>query len=313
MQSAALVNRTPMSGGFNNGLIAEGHPNQIIQSDFRLVTSGYFSTARIPLKMGRLFNDSDASGGLRVMVINEKLAQEAFPGENPIGRHMECCDNNPKTVIGVVGNVRARGVTADLTPEFYLPMQQAPDEAWGWMARSMEVMLRTSGDPSPAAGDLRAVVKRFDSSVPVYMVGPMEKRISATLDERRFTLFLLTSFAALALFLAAIGIYGVVSYTVTQRTREIGIRIALGAARAQVLRLVLGNGLQLVILGTIIGIAGALLVTRFMTSLLFSVAPTDLTTFTFAPAVLVAPALLASYIPALRAMRIDPVVALRYE
>lgn len=314
VQSAALVNRTPMSGGSSNGLVPEGKTMQdIIQSDFRLVSPAYLATARIPLKIGRTFTDADTESSTRVIVINEKLAEAAFPGENPIGKRIRCCDQHMKTVVGVVGNVRAHGLTEDLGPEFYLPVQQAPEDSWRWTGRSMEVVLRTSADPSAATNDLRSIVKRFDPTVPVYLISSMEQRISDTLEERRFTMFLLTSFAALALFLAAIGIYGVLSYTVTQRTQEIGIRIALGANRTQVLRLVVGHGLRLVAIGTLLGMLGALGASRLMTTLLFSVAPTDAASFTLAGIVLLALATLASYIPAARAMRIDPVVALRYE
>lgn len=177
----------------------------------------------------------------------------------------------------------------------------------------MEIVLKTPGDPTLAANDLRQVVKRFDPTLPVYRLNSMEERVGNTLDERRFTTTLLASFAAMALFLASIGIYGVVSYTVSQRTQEIGIRMALGAKRGQVLRLVVGYGLRLVLLGTVVGVAGAFAVSRFMSSLLFNIAPTDVTSFSLASVTLLALALLASYVPAAKAMRIDPLVALRYD
>jgi putative ABC transport system permease protein len=308
------VNRTPMAGGNNNGVLPEGHSmKDLIQSDFRLVTPGYFATMRIPLKQGRTFSDGDVSGGAPVMVINEKLAKQAFPNLNPIGKHINCCDGIPKMVVGVVGDVRAHGLTSELTPEFYLPMQQAPGDSWRWIGRTMEIVLKTPAHPKLVANDLRQVVKRFDPTVPVYKLNAMEERVANTLEERRFTTTLLASFAAMALFLASIGIYGVVSYTVSQRTQEIGIRMALGAKRGQVLRLVVGYGLRLVLLGTVVGVAGAFAVSRFMSSLLFNIAPTDVTSFSLAAVTLLVLAMLASYVPAAKAMRIDPLVALRYD
>jgi putative ABC transport system permease protein len=192
-------------------------------------------------------------------------------------------------------------------------MEQTPADGWRWVAQSMEVLARTSGDPQQHVDDLRAIMKRIDPLVPVYLVGPLQDRIATTLEQRRFTTLLLSSFAALALFLAAIGIYGVLSYTVSQRTQEIGIRMALGGKPSQVLGLILGYGLRLAVVGTVVGVGGAFAISRLLRSLLFGVTPTDAATYALAPMVLIAMALLASYIPAARATRIDPVVALRYE
>jgi putative ABC transport system permease protein len=322
VQNAALANRSPLSGGFSNGLVPEGKPTTLdyaIQSAARFVSPGYFETVRIPFRKGRNFNAGDVKGGLPVMIINETLARQAFGDEDPIGKRIGCCEeltdpkNLYKTVIGVVGDVRAYGITSTPPPEFYLPIEQMPADGWRWMAQSMEIMVRTSGDPHQHADDLRAILKRIDPLVPIYLLGPLEERIANTLEQRRFSTLLLSSFAALALFLAAIGIYGVLSYTVSQRTQEIGIRMALGGKPSQVLGLILGYGLRLAVIGAVIGVGAAFALSRLLTSLLFGVTPGDVATYALATAVLIAMALLASYLPASRAMRIDPMVALRYE
>jgi putative ABC transport system permease protein len=320
VQSAALSNRAPLSGGFSNGVVPEGKPedlDHVVQASTRMVTPAYFETVRIPLKKGRSFNATDVKGGLPVIIVNETFARQAFPGEEALGKRVGCCsaDNADKyrTIVGIVGDVRNYGLTEAAPPEIYLPMEQTPADGWRWVAQSMEVLARTSGDPQQHVDDLRAIMKRIDPLVPVYLVGPLQDRIATTLEQRRFTTLLLSSFAALALFLAAIGIYGVLSYTVSQRTQEIGIRMALGGKPSQVLGLILGYGLRLAVVGTVVGVGGAFAISRLLRSLLFGVTPTDAATYALAPMVLIAMALLASYIPAARATRIDPVVALRYE
>ena len=319
-RSAALANRAPLSGGFSNGVVPEGKPEDLdhaVQSSTRFVTPAYFETAGIQLKRGRGFNATDVKGGLPVIIVNETFVRQAFGSEEALGKRVGCCsaDNADKyrTVVGIVADTRNYGLTEEAPPEIYIPMEQIPADGWRWVAQSMEVLVRTSGAPEQHADDLRALMKRIDPLVPVYLVGPIEERIATTLEQRRFSTLLLSSFAGLALFLAAIGIYGVLSYTVSQRTQEIGIRMALGGKPSQVLGLILGYGLRLAVMGTVIGVLGALAVSGLLRSLLFGVTPNDLATYALAPVLFISMALLASYLPAMRATRIDPVVALRYE
>jgi len=322
VQSAALVSRAPLEGGGSNGLIPEGRPLDItstINSHFRLVTPAYFETMRISLLRGRTFTDEDRSGAPRVMVINETLARQAFPGESPIGKRIACCESGPndeplwKEVVGVVNDVRSQGLGEESGPEFYLPMAQVPTAAWDWIQRSMTVALRSNGDPMVLAGAARAALAEVDPTLPLYNIGAMGDRVSDSLAQSRFSTMLLTVFGGIALLLAAIGVYGVISYGVTQRTQEIGIRVALGAQRNDVVGMVVRHGAVLSAVGLIVGLAGALVLTRLLSTLLFQVSPTDPPTFAAGMIILSFVALLAAMLPALRAARVDPVVALRNE
>jgi ABC-type antimicrobial peptide transport system permease subunit len=215
-------------------------------------------------------------------------------------------------VVGVVTDVRAWGLDRRIQPEFYLPLAQMPPSAWDWIGRTMDLVVRTQGGAIPLNA-LRTTVASIAPGVPIYAVSTMQQKISGTLARSHFDTFLLSIFAATALLLSSVGIYGVLSYTVAQRTRDIGIRMALGASQAQVMRDVLGHGLRLTTLGLMFGLAGALAVTRALSSLLYGVGSTDAITFVAVSLVLTAVALMASYLPSRRAMRIDPLVALRYE
>ena len=320
--AAGLASVAPLEGGGSNGLVPEGRPLEIasaINSMLRLVTPGYFRTMHITLRRGRTFTAEDRAGGPLVMVINEALAREAWPGEDPIGKRVACCeegsDGRPawKVVVGVVGNTRSMGLARDPAPEFYLPVAQAPRAAWNWLDRTMTVAVRTSGEPITAAGALRDAVRAVDPTVPVYNIGTMDQRITASLSQTRFSTMLLTVFGGIALLLAAIGVYGIISYGVTQRVQEIGIRIALGAQGRDVLTLVMRHAAVLAGLGLMLGLAGALALTRLLAGLLFRVSPTDPPTFAVGIVVLTFVAVLAAALPARWAARVDPVVALRSE
>jgi putative ABC transport system permease protein len=215
-------------------------------------------------------------------------------------------------VVGVVADVRAWGLDRRVQPQFYLPMAQMPASAWDWIGRTMDVVARTQGGPIPLNA-LRTSVASIAPGVPIYGVSTMQQKISGTLARSHFDTFLLSIFAATALLLSSVGIYGVLSYTVAQRTRDIGIRMALGASQTQVMRDVLGNGMRLTTLGLVFGLAGALAVTRLLSSLLYGVSSADAITFVAVSLALTAVAFLASYLPSRRATRIDPLVALRYE
>ncbi|HUK31798.1 MAG TPA: ABC transporter permease [Candidatus Acidoferrum sp.] len=324
VQSAAVVSRAPLAGGGgSNGLLAEGKqvdPSNFINANLRIVSSGYLSTVRIPLKAGREFTEEDKREGKMVTIINETLARTMWPGENPIGKRFACCESGPKgrmdpvwhEVVGVVGDVRAWGLDRQVQPEFYLPINQMPPSSWDWIGRTMDVVVRTPGGAIPA-NELRMAVASIAPGVPIYRLSTMREKISGTLEQSHFDTFLLAVFAATALLLSSIGIYGVLSYMVAQRTREIGIRVALGAMPADVMRDVLWDGARLTGGGLILGLAGAFVGTRLLSSMLYGIGSTDAITFAAVAVTLTVVALLASYLPARRATKVDPIIALRYE
>jgi predicted permease len=318
--NSALVSAAPLEDGSTNGLVPEGRPLEVassVNSAMRLVTPGYFSTMRIRLVRGRLFTSDDRRDAPRVMVVNEALAREAFPGEDPIGKRIACCeaaaDGSPlwKEVIGVVNDVHAQGLDELPMPEFYLPMLQAPDAAWTWTDRTLTVAVRAESDAIALMAPLRRAIAEVDPSLPLYNLGTMQGRLADSLAQSRFSTTLLTVFGAIALILAAIGVYGVISYGVAQRTQEIGIRMALGARHADVLAMVVRHGALLAVIGLAVGLGGALALSRLLSSLLFQVSPTDPPTFAGGTVVLAAVAVLAAALPARRAARTDPMVALR--
>ncbi|MEZ0332722.1 MAG: ABC transporter permease [Gemmatimonadales bacterium] len=320
--AAGLVSTAPLESGNTNGLVPEGRPLDIgsaINSALRLVTPGYFATMKIRLLRGRTFTADDRRGAPLVMVINETLAREAFPGQDPIGKRIACCEAGPdgapnwKEVVGVVNDVRASGLQEEPAPEFYLPMVQAPDPAWTWTDRTMTVVVRGERRALSLMGPVTRAIGEVDPALPVYNLETMQGRVLDSLAQSRFSTMLLTVFGAIALLLAALGVYGVISYGVAQRTQEIGIRMALGARHADVLSLVVRHGAALAAVGLAVGLAGALALSGLLGSLLFRVSPTDPPTFATGMIVLTAVAVLAAALPARRAARTDPMVALRSE
>jgi predicted permease len=319
----ALASVAPLEGGSSNGLVPEGRPLDIssaINSMMRLVTPEYFATMKIRLLRGRTFTADDRRGGPLVMVINETLAREAFPGQDPIGKRIACCDEpGPdgevrwKEVVGVVNDVRAAGLQEEPEPEFYLPMVQAPDAAWNWIDRTMTVVARGERDAVSLMGPMSRAIAAVDPSLPVYNLETMQGRLVDSLAQSRFSTMLLAAFGFIALLLAAIGVYGVISYGVTQRTQEIGIRMALGARNADVLSLVMRHGAALAGVGLGVGLAGGLALSGLLGSLLYQVSPTDPPTFAIGMIVLTAVAVVAAALPARRAARTSPMVALRSE
>ncbi len=317
--AAGLVSTAPFESGSDNGLVPEGRPLDVasaIQSDLRLVTPGYFQAMGIRLRRGRLLTPDDRAGATRVMVVNETLAREAWPGEDPIGKRVACCEGEPgdprwKTVVGVVADVRSRGLGEGLRPEFYLPLAQSPTAAWDWIGRTMTLALRSPGDPAAVAAAIRDAVWSVDRSLPVYDLGTMDELRVESIAATRFSTMLLTAFGALALLLAAVGVYGVISYGVSQRTQEIGIRVALGADDRRVLSLVVGHAAALTGAGLVLGLTGALALSSVIAGLLFQVSPTDPPTLAAGVVLLSLVALLAAVVPARRAARVDPAIALR--
>jgi predicted permease len=324
VQSAAAVSRAPLAGGgSSNGLLPEGKaldPTNFVDAQLQIVSPSYLSTARIPFKAGRDFTSQDTRDTTMVTIVNETLARTIWPGENAIGKRFACCESGPKgrvdpvwhEVVGVVADIRAWGLDRQIQPQFYLPMAQMPPSAWDWVGRTMDLVLRTQGSAIPVH-ELQTTVASIAPGIPIYQVSSMQQKISGTLERSHFDTFLLAIFAATALLLSSAGIYGVLSYTVAQRTRDIGIRMTLGATRAQVMRDVLGYGVRLTSLGLLIGLAGAMAGTRVLSSLLYGVGSTDAITFFAVSVLLAAVALLACYVPARRATLVDPMIALRYE
>lgn len=322
VRSAALTSQVPMgAGGNGNGLIPEGvafEPKNSIQSRLRIVTPGYFETMGIPVIRGRGLTDADRRGALKVMVISQSLAETAFPGQQAVGRRIACCEpgadgKSPdyKTVVGVAGDVRWRSPGEAPSPEFYLPAAQVPGVAWEWIQRTMYIAVRTSGDPLGAFVPLRSAVSAIVPGVPLFDVRRMETRVAATLQTARFNTLLLTILGAIGVVLAVVGIYGVVAYFVARRAREIGVRMALGATRRDVIALVVRQTVWPVALGIGAGLLISAGTTRLLSSQLFGVTHRDPMTLAIAALGLAAVAVLASLVPAARAAAADPTDALR--
>jgi putative ABC transport system permease protein len=317
VEAAGAVDVLPMSGMTNSGSFRiEGRPYTLStimpHADVRGVMPGLFRALRVPLVEGRTFTDADNSTAPKVAIVDSLLAHVYWPKEDPLGqRVMYPLGSDAKSgswyrVIGIVGNVGNRGFGAARKGVLYLPEGQRTYS-------NMSLVIRTRTDPQEIANEVRHVVSSVDSQQPVYDVKTMGEYVSESVSNRSLDVFLLAIFGALALALAAVGIYGVISYEVTRRTQEIGLRMALGARQSDVLRLVLRKGMELALIGVGIGIAAALGLTRLIASLLYGVKPTDPLTFVVVSLILIAVALVACYIPARRAAKVDPMVALRYE
>ena len=331
VESVGATTQTPLSPGDNwTAFAIEGRPEppqgQQQQAATRAVSDDYFRTMRIPLLKGRFFSNADArialplirwfeqqpypehfneSQAVPAVIINETMARTYWPNEDPLGRRMRIIFSPWLTVVGVVGDVRHSGLNTPPNPEVYLSQLQEPNS-------SMAVMMRTAGDPLQLGAAVREQVKAVDKDQPLTLT-TMDQIFSDSVAGQRFNTLLLGIFASVALVLAMIGVFGVINYSVAQRTHEIGIRMALGAQRRDVFRLIVGEGLALTLVGVGLGSAGAFALTRLITGLLYGVSPTDPTTFVVVAISLSAVALLACYIPARRATRVDPLVALRYE
>ena len=310
--SVGAISHLPIThgGGMALPINVEGRARsgEVVLGLYQIVTADYFRVMEIPLIAGRYFTEQDRAGTANVMLLNQTLARQVFPNENPLGKRivLQMEKPTPFEVIGVVGDARTSGLDDNAIEEFYLhSLQQS--------AGYVSLTIKTRVDPASLAGAVRNAVLEVDKDQPVYNLKTMEQHLADSVARRRFPMLILTGFAATALLLAAFGIYGLVSYTVAQRTHEIGIRMALGAQAWDVLRLVVGQGMLLSLCGVVIGLAAAFALTRLMSSLLFGVSATDPTTFVVIALLLTGVALLACYLPARRATKVDPLVALRYE
>jgi putative ABC transport system permease protein len=277
---------------------------------FIAATPDYFRTLRTPLFRGRTFDRGDRAEAQPVVVINRTLADTLFSGQDPVGRRVRLINPEQsdewRTIVGVVGDVHYRGLASEPAPTIYTPFAQTP---FLWLY----VMARTSGGPESLMGTIRSIVPTVDPTLVAANLRTMDAVLASSIAEPRLNMLLISGFAALALLLAGVGIYGVVTYSVAQRTHEIGVRMALGAASDDVLRLVVSEGLLLAAFGVTLGLGGAAALTRFMAALLFGVTPRDPVTFGASALTLLMIAAIASWVPARRATRVDPMVALRAE
>ncbi len=327
VNSAAVIDDVPLSGSDEDtGVFIEGQPlpapGEALHAHPRSVSPDYFQTMGVPLLAGRFFTDQDIDGAPRVAIINQAMARRFWPNENPLGKRVSLDyeamrffpDRSPeidlqaglREVVGVVGDVRHQGLNVDPQPELYTPQNQRP-------SLNMSLVVHAASGPEALTGAIRQAVLAIDKDQPVSGARTMTQLLAESTAQPRFTTTLVGAFAGLALVLAAMGIYGVMAYTVSQRAHEFGIHMALGARQTDVLRMVMGKGLMVTLVGVGLGIAAALALARFLASMLYGVRPVDPLTFFVAPVLLTAVSLLACYIPARRATKVDPMVALRYE
>ncbi|MBO0797889.1 MAG: ABC transporter permease, partial [Blastocatellia bacterium] len=316
VRSAALTHSVPIRGAnWGSEVIAADKPvparADMPESDLLRVSPNYFEMMGIRLLRGRLFTSADNAESAPVVIINETLARRIWPGEDPIGKRIKegMADNNDKDhpwreVVGVVNDVKMDGVDRTTSLQTYLPYSQMPYEYLG-------VVVRAQRDPAALAPAVEKAIRTIDKDLPIYSIFTMDQLLGNSLAQRRLMLVLLSSFAGLALLLAAAGIYGVISYVVRQRTHEIGMRMALGAQASDVLELILRQGLKLALIGIALGAAAAFALTRLLESQLFGVRPADATTFGAVALVLLLVALIACWLPARRATKVDPMIALR--
>ena len=307
VKSAAATINLPLIGTWGMGYKVIGHENAPMQvADNANITPGYFRAMGIPVLEGRDFSDSDTGKGPKVVIISEALARKHFSGENPLGQRINA--GAEREVVGVVADVRPRGLELEVKPQIYLPYAQKPTSA-----PFVTFTVRTESSPLTLTGVVEKEIRSLDKDLPVANVRTMEQIVAASLARQRLTMLLLGVFACVAVALASVGIYGVVSYSVSQRTHELGIRVALGARGKDVLALVLGQGVRLAFAGVTLGLVGAFWLTGLLKDLLFGVGATDPLTFAAVALLSVALALAACYLPARRAAKVDPMVVLRYE
>jgi putative ABC transport system permease protein len=316
--AAGYTTSVPLSWkGGTSGFYPEGLkapiPGMAYDANHRQVSTNYLKAMNVPLRQGRYFETRDNAQSVPVAIVNETMARQYWPGENVLGRRFKLGDSEDDTpwmeIVGVVADVRQMGLDEPVKAEMYLPYQQI-DNIW-YIPRDLAI--RTNGDPSNLVGSVRQIIREVDPDQPVSNVATMAELLGTEASQRRMGMIMLAGFAALALLLASLGIYGVLAYFVTQHTNEIGVRQALGATPRNILFLVLRKGMGLTLIGVVIGMAAAFALTRLMSSLLFGVTAADPLTFASVPLLLVMVALLACYIPARRATKVDPLVALRYE
>ena len=312
VQSAGVVNLLPLGEGdesitFQIAGRPPAPPGSVPEGNYTIASPGYFETLKLRLCAGRLLTERDNAQAPPVMLVSEALVRRYFAGENPVGQRLLVGDETaPREIVGVVGDVRRAALETESQPEYYLPYEQVAE-------RRLNLVVRTAGEPATMTATVRGAVRELDKEQLIWQTRTLDDLRAASVAGRRFNMMLLGLFAVVALLLAVLGIYGVMAYSVTRRTHEIGVRIALGAQRRDVLRLIIGQGMTLAAIGVGTGLLGALAATRLLTSLLYGVSATDPVIFAGLALLLALVALVACYVPARRATKVDPMVALRYE
>jgi putative ABC transport system permease protein len=311
VKSVGLVHRVPLVGGYVLSVSLSDRPKpdpgSTPSANFRSISPGYFQTLGIPLRRGRIFTSADAANSAMVVIIDDAFARKHFPNEDPIGRQLDIGNGTKGAeIVGIVGDVSYEDLESTQAPTMYVPLPQD-------VFSTMWVLARTDRDPNALASAARQVVRDLDRTLPTFSMSPLTTLLSDSMAQRRFSMLLLLVFAGLALFLAVVGLYGVVSYTVAQRTREIGLRLAIGAQPGQVLRMIVGGGMKLAALGIVIGLALAAALNDLIRTMLFKVEPFDPMSYAATAALLFVVATAAAFVPARRAMRVDPVTALQQE
>ncbi len=310
VRSAAFVTNLPLADPRGIGFRIEGGPaNEFHNADNALVSEDYFQAMGIPLLRGRGFREQDTASTPLAAVINQTLARTYFSGTDPIGKRLLWGDRAPFTIVGIAGDIKFSALDADVAPMIYMSNFQVTSG----VSRHAVFVVRTAGDPASLAGAASRTIWTVDKDLPVFGVTTMDNVLAASVAQRRFSMTLMGAFAGLALLMAAVGLYGVLSYSVSQRMHEMGLRLALGANARDLMRMVVGQGIRVVLVGVAAGLVGSLAATRLLAGMLFGVSPLDPVTFAAVVAVLLAAAVLASFVPARRATRVDPMVALRYE
>jgi putative ABC transport system permease protein len=310
VEAVGLITELPLSGQLNDmPFTVQGRPpvaaNEAFGADFRRVNQDYFNAMRIPLLRGRNFTEQEVRQSDKVIIVSQQLVQTVFPNEEPLGKRLVMAlGNDPYEIVGIIGDIRHRALQARPYAAMYMPTHES---------NRMNLVIRTQGDPLGPVSGIRKEVNALDPDQPIAAVRPMTEWVALSVAGARYRTTLLGLFAVLAMILAATGIYGVMSYSVAQRTQEIGVRMALGARPVDVLKLVVRQGMILALIGVVVGLACALALTRVMSSLLFEVTERDPITFVAVAALLMAVAFIACVVPARRATKVDPLVALRYE
>jgi len=316
VEAAALTNKLPLDGQYNLPYRLAGQNQLAGAVQYRLISPDYFRVMKMAVQQGRPFNEGDMAGAEPVVIVNEAFARRNFAGAQPLGQQLcvgcEYGDPTMRRVVGVVNETKQRSLSEAAPPTAFVPLTQAAEGVKG-VLQQPSFVLRAAGEPLLLSAAIRGEMRQLDPALPVRNLRSVEQLVSRSIAPQRFILSLLGLFAALGLTLAVIGIYGVMIYSVTQRTHEIGIRMALGAQRSDVLKLVVRQGMMLALVGVGLGLAASFALTRLMKSFLFGVSATDPLTFIVIALLLTLVALLACYIPARRATKVDPMVALRYE
>jgi predicted permease len=320
VEAVATTNTLPLRHWLNLPVEFEGKSDQVISAEWRMISPGYFDAMKMRINEGRNISVSDRDTSAGVAVINESFARRYFPEAPSLGKRLiigrtmgkDLARDIPLEIVGVVSDSKQTSLKDEALPTIYVPTTQVPDKLMANF-RSFYFVIRTNGDPQSFAGEVRREMLSVEGQQPIRNIRTMDEVVATSISAQRFQMSLLALFGGIGLALSGVGIYGVMAYSVSQRTREIGIRMALGAQMKDVLRMVISQGMKLTLLGVVIGLAGSFAVTRLLKTLLFGVQPNDLTTFVIVSLVLVVVALLASYLPARRATKVDPLVALRYE